>query len=343
MQIFIYPVKSLRGVSVSEATITKYGFLYDRCYMLVKEDSSTPDVKNKHGSMLIGLIPEMALFTTSIQYPSEEGDGEITVTFHSPGSEETNITLPLQPDTTGLGRLDVDLHGSKASAYNMGFKYNQWFSDCFGYAVKLAAVGEQERDILFPGSPYQQVSKSSWLSGITKSLPFLGNLAGNDEPRLKFQDCAPFLVVSQKSCQTVSDQLPDGEQFDIRKTRPNIVVSGQEAWEEDFWAEITINEVGKQVKIPLQHNCLRCQSLNVDFATGKYSETKNGQVLRLLQKDRRVDMIKKYNAVFGRYGFITPSSMGKEIQVGDVVEVTQRSTQRSGFGMTLYLLISFGS
>jgi uncharacterized protein YcbX len=124
--------------------------------------------------------------------------------------------------------------------------------------------------------------------------------------------------------------MPEDGEFDVRKTRPNIVVSGQEPWEEDFWGEIAIAEA---VKISLLHNCLRCQSLNVDFNTGKYSKEKNMEVLKLLQKDRRVDTAKKYNAVFGRYGFINAGSVGKEMKVGDAVSVTQRNDQRSGFGM----------
>lgn len=300
--------------------------------MLVREERDAPNVKKTGGNMIIGLIPEMALFTTSIELPSEQSGGEVTVTFNPPDGEKLSISLPLVPDTTGLDRVDVDLYGSGASVYDMGSKYDAWFSERFGYAIKLVTVGEQERDILFPGASSQQLSTTSWLSGITKSLPVVGGLlGGGQQPRLKFQDVAPFLVCTQKSCQAISDQLPEGVEFDIRKTRPNIVVSGQQAWEEDFWGEIAIAEGEGEVKISLQHNCLRCQSLNVDFKSGVYSKEKNMQVLKLLQKDRRVDTVKKYNAVFGRYGFITVSDVGKEIRVGDVVKVSQLNEQRSGF------------
>jgi uncharacterized protein YcbX len=323
-------VKSLRGVAVNKATITKYGFLYDRCYMLLKEDRTTPDVRAKNGCMLVGAIPEMALYTTAIVLPHEQTEGEITVTFNPPDADKRSISLPLHPETTGRDRVDVDLHGSKASAYDMGAKYSGWFSECFGYAVTLAAVGDQEREILFPGSPFKQPTSSSWLSSITKNVPVLGSLVGSGDSRIKFQDCAPFLLVTEKSSRAVQELMPEDGEFDVRKTRPNIVVSGQEPWEEDFWGEIAIAEA---VKISLLHNCLRCQSLNVDFNTGKYSKEKNMEVLKLLQKDRRVDTAKKYNAVFGRYGFINAGSVGKEMKVGDAVSVTQRNDQRSGFGM----------
>lgn len=318
---------------MERATVTKYGFLYDRNYMLLRQDREAANVKKKHGSMIIGLVPEMSLFTTAMALPDEKTEGEITVTFNPPDGGNTSISLPLVPDTSGLDRVAVDLHGSSTSAYDMGSKYDQWFSDCFGYGVKLLTVGDAERDILFPGLSPQQPSTTSWLSGVTKNLPVVGNILGGQqlETRVQFQDCAPFLVTTRKSAEAVSAAMPDGTEIDVRKTRPNIAVSGQEAWEEDFWGELTFGEAASEIKIPLKHNCLRCQSLNVDFDKGVYSEEKSLQVLKVLQKDRRVDTLKKYNAAFGRYGFITPNDVGKEIRVGDAVRVSQLNEERSGF------------
>ena len=229
--------------------------------------------------------------------------------------------------------MDADLYGSGFSVYDMGSKYNDWFSERFGWATKLVISGEQERDILFPAMQAQPNSSSSWLSGFTKNIPLVGGMfGGGQQPRLKFQDCAHLLVCSQKSCQAVSDMLDEGIEFDIRKTRPNFVVNGQKAWEEDFWGEIAVGDGDNEVKVSLPHNCLRCQSLNVDFKTGQYSKDKNIEVLKLLMKDRRVDTKKKYNAAFGRYGFNRVEDIGKEIKVGDVVKVTQVNEQHTGFG-----------
>jgi hypothetical protein len=36
-QLFIYPVKSLRGISVSSSMVTDHGLQYDRRWMLVDE------------------------------------------------------------------------------------------------------------------------------------------------------------------------------------------------------------------------------------------------------------------------------------------------------------------
>jgi uncharacterized protein YcbX len=38
-ELFIYPIKSLGGISLSSATITDRGFQYDRRWMLVDSDN----------------------------------------------------------------------------------------------------------------------------------------------------------------------------------------------------------------------------------------------------------------------------------------------------------------
>ena len=60
--------------------------------------------------------------------------------------------------------------------------------------------------------------------------------------------------------------------MDIMKFRPNIVLSGHlSAWDEDYWGEIIVSTHGEhEVKISLLHNCIRCQSLNIDYSTGNY-------------------------------------------------------------------------
>jgi uncharacterized protein YcbX len=118
--------------------------------------------------------------------------------------------------------------------------------------------------------------------------------------------------------------------MDITKFRPNIIVSGaEEPWEEDFWTELT---VGETIQIACVHNCARCQSINVDYATGAIAANEAGKMLKMMQKDRRVDPGMKYSPVFGRYAFIGPQAQGKMISVGDAVRVSKRSEERSVFG-----------
>lgn len=98
-----------------------------------------------------------------------------------------------------------------------------------------------------------------------------------------------------------------------------------------------------EVTLQLTANCVRCTSLTVDHETGKFGTGPGGNVLKLLQKDRRIDMGHKYSPVFGRYGFLNHETVraGRqfEISVGDEVEITKRNQERTvlmwpGLGQT---------
>lgn len=153
----------------------------------------------------------------------------------------------------------------------------------------------------------------------------------NYEDRITFADCAPFLVISETSVNNVSGRLPAGEEMDRTKFRPNIVVSGAEAaFEEDFWTELVIGS--KRVRFLLTGNCVRCQSLNVDYRTGQMGDGESGTVLKKLMKDRRVDRGARFSPVFGRYSFLDRGFDGVEVRVGDIVEVVARGAERSVLG-----------
>lgn len=156
------------------------------------------------------------------------------------------------------------------------------------------------------------------------------------EDRITFADCAPYLVISETSVDNVSARLSDGEGMDRTKFRPNIVVSGAEtAFEEDFWTALGIGSHG--ARLLLTGNCVRCQSLNVDFRTGKMGTGEAGGVFKKLMKDRRVDRGARFSPVFGRYSFLDRGAAGEAIRVGDEVEVLARGEERTVTGE----LISF--
>ncbi len=173
------------------------------------------------------------------------------------------------------------------------------------------------------------------MSSITKSMPsFLSGSSQEDDEAITFADCAAYLVCTEESVSNVSDRLPDGQEMDITKFRPNIVVSGAEnSWDEDFWGEIQIGG-SEGPKIVLTSNCARCKSINIDFATGQPGEGATGEILKRMQSDRRVDQGDKYSPIFGRYGFLIRDGgdVGREIKIGDEVGVTRRNVERTTFG-----------
>ncbi|KAK2762706.1 hypothetical protein FQN54_000880 [Arachnomyces sp. PD_36] len=346
-QLYIYPIKGLRPTSVPSSTLTPHGFPHDRLFMLHR---IYPDGTKKK-TVNVPYFPITSRFLTDIVFPDDDGKGgKIIVTFHPPPGEDgesrgeaRTLEVPLEPDVAGLETVDIDLQESPTKAYHMGEKYDSWFGECFGFEVEFAYIGEGRRRVLGSLNPNAPVGAEGgqkkadggggWLSSISSSI---SNITGGAKPGsqeegiITFADFASYLVVSETSKDEVSTRLPEGEEMDITKFRPNIVVKGApEAFEEDFWGELKIGE-SDDARVALTANCARCISLNVDYETGKFGTGESGSVLKKLMRDRRVDMGEKYSPVFGRYGFLGKSSSGNPgIAVGDKVEVTKRNEERT--------------
>lgn len=290
------------------------------------------------------------------------------VTYKDPKSESTKtFRIPLQPDTSDLSPLDITMHQSPVTALAMPKKYADWFSSCFGYPVVLAYLGpdnyrpvlgnlapnaatrnpvRRERQQIQQGKK-NETSGASWISSFVNSMPALPtilsggtNISEDDEGedyQITFADCAPYLIASETSLSNISSRLPADQRMDITKFRPNIIVSGAEsAFEEDFWAELSFSPSSPpatETKITLTANCVRCTSINVDYTTGAFGTGDGGNVLKTMQKDRRIDMGHKYSPVFGRYGFLGREERGggggRSVKVGDEVVVTRRNEENT--------------
>jgi len=103
--------------------------------------------------------------------------------------------------------------------------------------------------------------------------------------------------------------------------QPNIVLKGAfEAYQEDYWGSIRLNN---STELIMAHNCVRCASINIDYETGKPGKGAQGEVLKRLQKDRRIDIGAKWSPVFGRYSFWGVGAKDKVVKVGDQVNVNK--------------------
>lgn len=319
------------------------------------------DDKNMH----VPAFPSMCLFTTKLE-PNPEKPEKVVVsfglehTFDKPDqvlpSADRTLEVPLQPDVSQLKKINVVLHTATTSAYVMDDNICKWFSDRFGFQVRLNYIGLNKRQVLGnlnPNAPRSYVGDAKtaretheaakqtglnggWLDGIKAGV---GNMIGTVasysaidafrgvEDGLTFADLAAFLVVNYKSHEDAEGRVQTS--IDIEKFRPNIVIEGSEkAWEEDRWAEIAIGTETNESRIAFTSNCARCASINVDYETGRPAEGPTGNLLKSLQSDRRIDPGTKYSPIFGRYGFLSTkngqrSASPVTISVGDEVRVTK--------------------
>lgn len=292
---------------------------------------------------------------------------------------EDPLRVPLEPDVAALETVKIKMHHSPTTGYDMGASCNEWFSSRFGFDVKLLYIGENRRKVLGNVAPSiaakqsrgelpayaglknkadeEAASAGGWLGGLTSAIKStVGNVsstllggASNDEDGIDqgitFSDVAPFLIINSTSHADAAARFSESE-VDITKFRPNIVVEGaDEAFEEDYWGELVVKTKQNgtdSVRFVLTQNCARCNSLNVDYETGKVGEGEKGRLLATLSKDRRVDPGAKWSPIFGRYGFLAGRKIleGGEVilRVGGEVKVTKRNDDRTSFGKYSRLL-----
>lgn len=160
---------------------------------------------------------------------------------------------------------------------------------------------------------------SAWFSELLQEIVFLVRLT-EESPRIipeKFQttlvkessfaDALPILLCSEASYEALENQM--GKEVDRLRFRPNIIVKGSKAFEEDTWKQISLGSVLLSGAKP----CARCQLITVNPQTGQISK----EVMAKLAELRTFG-----NKVYFGQQFV-PEHLGK-LRLGDQITVQVR-------------------
>ena len=155
----------------------------------------------------------------------------------------------------------------------------------------------------------------SLLLGTPLRLVYLANPNGRrvetainaGEDHVSFADVTPILLTSTTSLADLSERA--GRDIDMRRFRPNLVVSGTAPFAEDTWRAIRIGAV----RFPVAAPCARCSITTRDPDTGEQLDPY--EPLRTLQRFHRA---RDGGAMFGQY--LIPDNEGT-VGIGDKVEV----------------------
>jgi uncharacterized protein YcbX len=126
--------------------------------------------------------------------------------------------------------------------------------------------------------------------------------------RVGFADGFPFLVTNTASLAELNTRL--AAPVEMRRFRPNIVVEGAEAWDEDHWQSLSIGDNHLSIVKP----CSRCVMTTVDPAKGQKDAA--SQPLRTLSGYRRT----QEGVIFGQNAIHESPGI---IRVGDPVSVNK--------------------
>ena len=122
--------------------------------------------------------------------------------------------------------------------------------------------------------------------------------------RTGFADGFPFLIVAEASIRFLADKLERG--LAIERFRPNIVISGCDAFAEDEWQKIRINGI----EFDLVKSCARCAIPTLDLETSE-KQVDVMQVMLKYRKQGKAVMVGQ-NAIHRQTGLI---KVGQSVEV----------------------------
>lgn len=219
-------------------------------------------------------FPRMALIQVQI--------GANDLIIKAPDME--TITVPLELDSRL--RAPVRVWDDTCEATPVGATADEWFSQFLGTSCQLVYM------------PFDSVRPVNPQHGIRAEL--------------SFADAYPFLLISEASVRDLNTRLE--RPVWVNRFRPNLIVTGCDAFAEDNWHSIRIGSV----KFAVVEPCSRCSVITVEQAKG----IRGDEPLRTLATYRRING----QILFGQY--LIHRELGS-LHVGDKVELLEKQASLS--------------
>ncbi|AJZ58003.1 MOSC domain protein [Paraburkholderia fungorum] len=229
-ELFVYPIKSCAGIALNEARLLATGLEYDRYWMVTDPD----------GTMLTQRVyPRLALITVEI--------GQHELLIRAPGMSVLRTPL----DAAALGaapKVQTVVWRDAVYGLDTGEASAAWFSAFLGVPARLLRFNPERERIVDP-------EYTSSVGGATTY----------------FADGFPLLVIGQASLDDLNVRLNSkgAPSIPIDRFRPNVVLTGLEAYEEDYIESLNVDGTqGQDVQLQLVKLCSRCPMPTVDQAKG---------------------------------------------------------------------------
>lgn len=279
-RLFIYPVKSCAGVEVSEALLTETGLEFDRSWMIV--DAQGVFVTQRE-------YPRLALLRPHISRDE--------LLLYAPEMQALHIALKLEGDA-----VLVKIWDEEFLAFDMGKEAAQWLTS-FLLTSKISTQNfatNAFRLVRF-NPAHRRVSSLQWTAGVQ---------AFN-----QFSDGFPLLVLGDASQTELNVRLEatGHASVGIERFRPNVVLSGLQAHDEDHLNVMYVEAGLEEVLLKPVKPCPRCPIPDIDPLTAQISQYV-GDALQGYRKDDRVG-----GAVTFGMNVIVLGGVGVVLRVGQAV------------------------
>ena len=312
-ELNIYPIKSCAEVQVDSATVTPRGFENDRVFQVVsKVDGAwnycTP--RDKTFEKLFHIKPTFADGGDSLQLSSIHTDKKMAV-----------LSVELKDGASTSSLTAATMGGSEQPLNDYGDDVASWLVGAAGVDTDLRLVG---------------IGKDDGFKRCVEVNPDQGEELPTTSPiPVSLADEAPFLLTTQESLADLNKRLKSAGKgtIDMRRFRPNIVISGLKPWEEDSLKRIKIGGV----EFHVWQRCGRCTMTTIDRDTLKrcgeplstlstFRERANGQ------RNFGVHLI-PISETIGRDDGKNKVSVGNEVEILEYDEARREEWKRL-FGTT---------
>lgn len=270
-QLFVYPVKGCRGIAVERATLAATGLEIDGI-----GDREWVVVDDAGEFLSQRELPQMALIETRLT-PS-------ALRLKAPGMLQLEVPFASEGDV-----VEVQVWNDRVAAVTQGDVADAWFSRYLGRPCRLMRFDPEGRR----------------LSNV--------RYTGAAEAPYKFADAFALLIASTASLADLNERLArrGAAAVGIERFRPNVVLSGVDAFEEDYIDRLATGGITLRVVKP----CVRCSVPNVDPATGATSH-EPGDTLAIYRDNARAGGV-----TFGVNAIVERGS-GGELARGTVLDIS---------------------
>lgn len=277
----IYPLKSAAAVPVQSAEVTPTGFANDRLAMLVYADG--PNAGKVITQRDRGCGKLATLFAYITRGHSIKGDTPYAdCFFETPDAEALDARIKMYDEQL----IDAKIFGEACTGYNVGDR-GDFLSRYMGFPVELVLyASERPRPALLPHARPGDI--------------------------VSLADGSPFLLTSEPSLRVLREHMPTDKAVGMDRFRPNIVLDGNMAWEEDVMHRVRIGDAELEISKP----CQRCVLTTIDQQSGV--KTGDNEPLKTLVATRAGNADGLKGVFFGQDAL--PRKLGT-ISVGDKVEI----------------------
>ncbi len=212
-------------------------------------------------------LPEMALIKTALT--------DQNLILSAPDME--NLSLPIEPVDGQI--INSTIWQDQCDARSISTEADQWLSDFLKLDCRLVY---QPDEAIRPVDPHY----------------------GQPTDKVAFSDGFPFLIISENSLVALNNEMQLN--LSMARFRPNLVISGCPAYEEDSWREISIGAIDFRLPKP----CARCSIPTIDPETAQTGK----EPLIALNRTRKW----QNNVYFGQNALHNQCGL---LTVGDAVQI----------------------